>query len=550
MSFPSGEQKIGNPSKQALEQAKAFFEPQLQKLGLSEEQIHSYDLEQLETALTTINDCMSSPESFGVFRFAFSATLPILITKGTSEAHIEIGILPILLERKKAILERIKAIQASERQIAGAYVGRNPSAFVTGSANIIIHSYNSNLEEETFKEDEDNAKDNGMKTDSAVIQIRAQIEQIERLRGRLIELIPSEEALKALEKLREPTTIGSYIDDINFSMLLTFIKVSGRLKNPRTRKSNRSELSGNEAAQLLLDELSKVEMKISPNLSHDEEFELKQNLSRIADQISLRISRLTNLFRSLFNPAMSCDELVKNMVTKIGHKEYKDEAEMHLAVVSQLVEQLKQESTRLSIEELDVLSGTTKAAVGVMTEIEERRLVVEKLVRQDRTQRRLTIFTVIIYIALVISVMIACILQGARFQTGIVAMETLKLPLIGIPWPVIVWSLIGSFAAMIHRFNRMPIYDFGDAVKWLLTRPVQGAVLGSAFYLVLMAGLFLLTGGATKDPSGVSKIKDEVVLVLSFLVGFSDKFADSVFNTLVETYSREKAAKGSEEKED
>ncbi|MBP0020097.1 MAG: hypothetical protein J7647_21400 [Cyanobacteria bacterium SBLK] len=92
---------------------------------------------------------------------------------------------------------------------------------------------------------------------------------------------------------------------------------------------------------------------------------------------------------------------------------------------------------------------------------------------------------------------------------------------------------------MIYRFNRRPIHDFGDAVKWMLTRPVQGVVLGSTFYLVLVSGLFLLTGGNTTDSSGIIKV-DEVILVLSFLVGFSDRFADTVFNTLVDKYAKVK----------
>ncbi len=538
-----GSQNITAISKTAYQQAKAFFEPQLRALGLAEEQIKLYDLADLKASLLTVEQSIKSSKEFGTFRFSLSVSVPVVMVAGSSEAHSEVGILPILIERKNIIVSRIKAIEESQKQISGAYIDRDSVAFLESVTNSVVNNYSDiqvdPIQEET-KESEENDK---TKNKFNIIQVRAQIEQIKRLRGRLVELIPAEEALEALDKLRQPATIDSYIDKIDISIPLPFLNISSRLKIPRKTNSKRAELPKKEAANALLEELAEIEMRLSPSLNRGEELELKQHLSRIADQVSLRISRLTNLFRSLFNPAMSCDELIKNMVTKIGHKEYKNEAEMHLAVVTQLVDQLNQAPTKLVIEELDVLSGTTKAAVGVMTEIEERRLVVEKLVRQDRNQRRLTIFTVISYIALVVGLMISCILQGTRFQTGTVEMETLKLPLIGIPWPVIVWSLIGSFAAMIHRFNRMPIYDFSDAVKWLLTRPVQGAVLGSAFYLVLMAGLFLLASGATKDATGASKLKDEVVLILSFLVGFSDRFADSTFNALVETYSKDRSSR-------
>lgn len=114
-------------------------------------------------------------------------------------------------------------------------------------------------------------------------------------------------------------------------------------------------------------------------------------------------------------------------------------------------------------------------------------------------------------------------------------LDKLKTPILGIPGPVIIWSLIGSFAAMLHRYNHRPIEDFDDAEKWLLTRPVLGVVLGSTFYLVLNSGFFLIPGINNSD----SSIKDEVTLILSFLVGFSDRFVDSVFNALVDRYSRE-----------
>jgi hypothetical protein len=114
-------------------------------------------------------------------------------------------------------------------------------------------------------------------------------------------------------------------------------------------------------------------------------------------------------------------------------------------------------------------------------------------------------------------------------------LDKLKTPILGIPGPVIIWSLIGSFAAMLHRYNHRPIEDFDNAEKWLLTRPVQGVVLGSTFYLVLNSGLFLIPGINSSN----SSIKDEVTLILSFLVGFSDRFVDSVFNALVNRYSRE-----------
>jgi hypothetical protein len=113
-------------------------------------------------------------------------------------------------------------------------------------------------------------------------------------------------------------------------------------------------------------------------------------------------------------------------------------------------------------------------------------------------------------------------------------MDQLGLPVLAVPWPVVVWGLLGGIAATLHRFNRHPSYDFTDAIKWIVTRPIQGAFLAAAAYLVLHSGLIVLTGATTSGSS--TPVSNTVILVVSFLVGFSDRVADGVFNTLVQRY--------------
>lgn len=265
--------------------------------------------------------------------------------------------------------------------------------------------------------------------------------------------------------------------------------------------------------------------------------EIRQSINEISDRVNIKISRLNALFFSVLHPAKSSADLVRNMETKIGHLELKQEAQVHLEEVSRLVKRL--DDDRLT-KGIDVLGDESQAAIGIMTEIEQRRLVVDRLIYEDRNRKNSTVLLVIIYIIVVIvGTVYTTVVSGSQLVIGQVPLKQLRVPLLGIPWPVIVWSLIGSFAAMIYRFNRNPIYDFGDAVKWLLTRPVQGIVLGSAFYLVLTSGLFLLVGSSNTGNGSVTTTADEIVLVLSFLVSFSDRFADSVFNTLVEKYAKD-----------
>jgi hypothetical protein len=359
--------------------------------------------------------------------------------------------------------------------------------------------------------------------------------QIDRLRGRVTRLIPAEEALRNLALLREPSAIGENIGvEISVSTLLFLLgRITSRVfaKPFQRRQSNVPE-----STQKYLSELSEIEAQVAPDMDSEKLSCLLKNLSIIADEVNMKIARLNNLFINLVYPATSSKEMVGNMVSKIRHQELRDEGTMNLGVIERLVEKL--DSERLTDTNIDVLGDEAQAAVGVITELEKRRLIVEKLLKTDRRRRNLTVGIVIFYIGVVIALTTIAITQwGERALVGQVALNELGLPLLGIPWPVIVWSLVGSFAAMIHRFNRRPIHDFGDTVKWMLTRPVQGIVLGSALYFVLVSGLFLLTGGSVEDTSSLI-VADEFILVLCFLVGFSDRFANSVFNALVERYSK------------
>ena len=358
--------------------------------------------------------------------------------------------------------------------------------------------------------------------------------QIARLRGRISRLIPAEESIVYLADLREPATIT---DRIGGELSITVPFLLGSLHSRLfTRPVKNKKTGDRNSSESHLENLSRIEYEVSPDLDEKKLSELLQHLSNLTDEVNVRISRLNNAFVGLAYPATSSVELVANIVSKIGHRELHEEAKMHLGVIGQLVRRLDLE--KLTGQDLDVLSDEAQSAVGVMTEIEKHRLVVERLLQADRGRRNLTITVVIVYIAIAIVLTVFLASRWAtQFIVGRTSLNEMRLPLLGIPWPVIVWSMIGSFAAMVNRFNRRPIYDFGDAVKWMLTRPVQGVVLGSAFYLALVSGLFLLTGSRATDNTGLVTA-DEVILVLSFLVGFSDRFADSVFRTLVDRYSR------------
>jgi len=91
------------------------FEPQLARLGLSVEQIERQGLDELNQSLIKVNDAISHPDSFGTLKLMFSADAGVLMTTARQEAHMEIGILPLLLERKSLILSRIKNLVGEQR---------------------------------------------------------------------------------------------------------------------------------------------------------------------------------------------------------------------------------------------------------------------------------------------------------------------------------------------------------------------------------------------------------------------------------------------------
>jgi hypothetical protein len=102
----------------ATESAAAdFFDKKLRALNLAIDQLEKQTLPQLEKSLQTINDAMQHPDQFGTFRMKMTTDSPIWIIKSTAEAEVEVGILPILLERKSLILDRIKLLRP-EGQLA------------------------------------------------------------------------------------------------------------------------------------------------------------------------------------------------------------------------------------------------------------------------------------------------------------------------------------------------------------------------------------------------------------------------------------------------
>ena len=95
------------------ETAAAFFGAQLEHLGLSRSKIATQEIVELQDSLARVDDALRSPESFGVLKLKVTADAGAMIVKANSEAHVEIGVVPHLLECKKDIIDRLRHLQAS-----------------------------------------------------------------------------------------------------------------------------------------------------------------------------------------------------------------------------------------------------------------------------------------------------------------------------------------------------------------------------------------------------------------------------------------------------
>ena len=90
-----------------------FFETALRSIQLGDDQLKNQNYEELLDSLETINDAIRNPDSFGTMSLRFDAGVGMIITNLSSQAHVRIGVLPFLLQKKRYIMERLRAEKAT-----------------------------------------------------------------------------------------------------------------------------------------------------------------------------------------------------------------------------------------------------------------------------------------------------------------------------------------------------------------------------------------------------------------------------------------------------
>lgn len=218
---------------------------------------------------------------------------------------------------------------------------------------------------------------------------------------------------------------------------------------------------------------------------------------------------------------LSLDEL---KVARETHKDQQSNSDVKL-------EKIK----NLAIDQLDALKVDVPVIVNALIEIELRRINIFKLWRIDQQRRN----QINIAGYLLISILIPTLLLVFGFIGNIFTIDQRPLAL-----QVVIWSLIGSIAALFQRFNHSLIGSWRVFFRQVLVRPAQGVVLGAAFYLIVHSGLLNLSalGGGTANQANdqPTEVINALTLVLAFLIGFSDTFTDWIFNTLVGSYTKKK----------
>ncbi len=110
------EPKHSRLHEQVSSQIEPFFETTLRRMQLTAEQIQLQSKEELANSLSIVEDAIKSPASFGVLKVAVSAKVGLYIVDSSSKHIYEVGILPLLLESKNLILQRLAGFGADISQ--------------------------------------------------------------------------------------------------------------------------------------------------------------------------------------------------------------------------------------------------------------------------------------------------------------------------------------------------------------------------------------------------------------------------------------------------
>ncbi len=247
-----------------------------------------------------------------------------------------------------------------------------------------------------------------------------------------------------------------------------------------------------------------------------------RELLTIADDIELHVQGYKTFACDALPYVLDCQELVVIMLRKMKHPTKIDAARLRLNNIKEGMRQLnvdelrKHETDLLSIKAETMLVAACKIQLAWT---EARQLQQEDIDIQVRVNW-------LFYMGC-LGIIVASLVLSTAGNFMLTLKETSSL--LNLPWCVLVWILIGCIAAMLRRFNNHPVYVTEDLMKFLLGRPAQAMVIGIIFWQIYKSGLLpIQVKGEAELP---------LILLLSFLIGFSDRFTEYVLGSLVEKYA-------------
>lgn len=157
------------------------------------------------------------------------------------------------------------------------------------------------------------------------------------------------------------------------------------------------------------------------------------------------------------------------------------------------------------------------------------------MVRRDRARRLAVAFLLAVF-----GFLVAITAFDEHFQLDV----TQEIRLLQVPVYVVVWSTIGGICSLLYRFNRSADVEMEDPMRVLLTRPLMGAVLGSFSYLLVQLGFLTLSSpgsvpgdaAATAAPLAQNARVVHLMIVVAFIVGFSDRLSEAILKSLVGSF--------------
>lgn len=242
-------------------------------------------------------------------------------------------------------------------------------------------------------------------------------------------------------------------------------------------------------------------------------------LEIISDAIALDRANIDAIFPQIIYTAMYMNDLMAVTVAQIGYEDLHAEAEASLHQISASEKKMTLENEEENEETPKTSISSVVNIINIFNEMQESQNKILALKQQDIERSKKTRNSVLMGMGGVI--LLFAIIIFALYWQEVKWKEIKDYPILGIPLAVLIWSFIGSFAAMLTQFNKEPIHKFGDTLKWVIIRPVLGVVMGAAIYLALFS--LVLTG---KSQNAL------LPLLVAFFVGYSDTFTYDIMASI------------------